>query len=125
MWFPHPHPDPLDLEAGKESIRHGGRERFDQAELPTLRDLAHTVGDKAVVDGILDPVGERGVRDFEPDVVEEHLTLAPLLLLDSVPSEDLEALKFDGDHGETAAATVSASTCSRTSCTRKIVAPRS
>jgi hypothetical protein len=31
-------------------------ERLDQVEVPARRDLAHTVGDHAVVDRVLDPV---------------------------------------------------------------------
>ena len=62
--------------------------------------------------------------NFERDVDEERLTVAPLLLVDTMAPEELEPVYLD-DHPTTAAATVRASTCSRTSCARKIVAPRS
>ena len=73
----------------------------------------------------------RALTDPSSGVVEVDLN--PILIssghfeavaVDAVVPEDLEPLELDRDH-PTAFATVSASTCSRTSWTRKIVAPRS
>src|SRR5262249_56061322 len=65
-----------------------------------------------------------GVGRVEPDVDEERLAVPPLVLVHAVVPENLDPVRLD-DHSATAAATVSASTCSRTSWTRRIVAPRS
>ena len=119
----HSHSHALDGETLDERVRYGSGERLDQVELPAVGHFAHTLGDLAVIDGVLDPVGEPGVAHFEPHVVEEVLSFAALLVEHAVAAEDLQGFELD-DH-PTAAATVSASTCSRTSCTRKIVAPRS
>src|SRR5207253_529457 len=71
-------------------------------------------------------VGQGRVRHVEPEVVEEELACAPFLLLHAVVPEELEPGELHG-HAQlaTARAAVSASTCSRTSWTRRIVAPRS
>ena len=59
--------------------------------------------------------------DFHRDVEEERLAEQPLFLAGSVVSEHLQPVDLD-DHAN-AVATVSASTCSLASCTRRIVAP--
>ena len=94
--------------------------------MPHVGELADAQRDLFVVDGVLEPIRQSRVRDFELDVVEEHLPCGALVLRDAVMTEDLEPVQLDLDHAPTtAAATVSASTCSRTSCARMIVAPRS
>src|SRR5439155_15636895 len=74
-------------------------------------------------DRLLDPVRERRVVHLELEVVEERLALALLLLAHAVVAEELEPVELEQDHPPTACATASASTCSRTSWTRRIVAP--
>src|SRR5512133_1002243 len=122
--FRHPHAYRADGEALDERISDGLGERLDQVEAPARGDLAHAVRDLPVVDGVLDAVRGACVADVEADVVEELLAVAALLLEHAVPAEDREPVELE-DHLGTAAATVSASTCSRTSWTRKIAAPRS
>src|SRR5207249_4863694 len=87
------------------------------------RDPLHDVPDDAIVGSRLDRIVAR-LRALERDVDEEHLPRLALVLVDSVTAEDLEPVHLD-DHPATVAATVSASTCSRTSWARMIVAPRS
>src|SRR5947207_2916358 len=85
---------------------------------------AHAGDDVAIVGRFLDPVRPDAVAHVEPHVVEEALTVAPLLLEHAVVAAELEPVQLDrGAHS--AAATASASTCSRTSWTRRIEAPRS
>ena len=81
--------------------------------------------DFAVVHGVLDPVGRR-LLELELEVVDEGLLLLPLRVLDPVLPADLEPgeLQQHG-HAWAARAAASASTCSRTSWARRIVAPRS
>ena len=95
--------------------------------MPAAGDLLHAANDLAVVDGSLEPVGRSAIRDLEPDVVEEGLRPLALLLLDTVGSGNLEAVELhrDAHRATIARAVVRASTCSRTSCARKIEAPRS
>src|SRR3954454_23097558 len=115
-------------EARDQRVGDGGRERLDQVVPPRLRDVAHCCGDVAVVDGVVDPVVRARVADVELDVVQERLPIPLLVLVDAVEAVDLEAVELESRHQPapaTAAATVSASTCGRTSWTRKIVAPRS
>ena len=95
--------------------------RWNARPSDTCRTHSATV---AVVDGVLDAVRGRRARDLDPHVVEKRLAFLALVLEDAVLAEDLQAVQLDRDH-PTAAATVSASTCSRTSWTRKIAAPRS
>ena len=97
---------------------------LEQLERVPVGDFLHAVRDVAVANGVLDAVRRRCVCDLDAEVVEEHLAVAALVVEHAVLSEHLEAVELDGDH-PTAAATVSASTCSRTSWTRKIAAPRS
>src|SRR5207244_1683669 len=101
--------------------------RLEQAELPTIGDLPNAADHLAIVDSVLEPVRSRGVRNLEPDVEDERLRMSPFRLLDSVLALELEPVELDRDaHPATTAwAAVRASTCSRTSCTRKTDAPRS
>src|SRR3954468_8332403 len=117
----------LQLEPVQQRFRRGGGHRLEQLELPRLEDLAHARDDLAVVDGVLEAVRHRGVRNLEPQVIDEGLRIPALVLFDTVGADELEAGELDEDaHGATTArAAVNASTCSRTSWTRKIEAPRS
>src|SRR5205085_3985782 len=115
-----------DGEACDDLVRRCGGERLEQRELPRVRQRSDARRHFLVVDGIVEPVGERRLGDIEIDVVQERLAELSFLVGCAVPSEDLEGVQLDGDHAPaSAAATVSASTCSRTSCARMIVAPRS
>ena len=106
-----------------ELVRDGGGQLLDQPVLAAVRHLAHAGRDGAVVHGRLEAIFGRLV-DGQLDVVEEGSAGLPLVVVDAVPPEDLQADEPD-DHPTTARAAVSASTCSFTSCTRRIVAPRS
>src|SRR5206468_12409165 len=119
----HPHAHALRRELRDESIGDRSGERLEQPVARSLADREHDVTHTPVIDGRLDRVLPR-LRYLECDVDEERLTVAPLLSVDAVAPEELESVNLD-DHPATAAATVRASTCSRTSCTRRIVAPRS
>src|SRR5204862_4992762 len=104
----------------------GRGERLEQHELAAARDSADAFGHFDVVDCVLQPIGQRTVRNLELHVEEEVLALLTLLLGHTVAAEDLQPVELDEDHiPTTAAATVSACTCSRTSWTRRIEAPRS
>jgi len=117
-------PDAIALKH-EHPVGNGGRHRLEQLELPALRDRAHELDHLAVVNGLLDPVGRR-LGKLELEVVEERLLLLPLPVLDSVPPGDLESCELDENaHARAARAAASASTCSRTSWARRIVAPRS
>src|SRR5262245_51721879 len=120
----NPHAHRAHGKTLEERIGDGLGERLDQVEAPARRDLADAVRHLAIVDGVLDSIRGARIADVEADVVQELLAVTPLLLEHAVPAEDGETLELE-DHLGTAAATVSASTCSRTSWTRKITAPRS
>src|SRR5581483_4771302 len=112
-----------EREAGEELVRDGCRERLDQ---PVPRGVADAADELPVVDRLLDPVGLGVRRQLELEVEHEPLSAAPLLLADAVMTDELEARELDRRHVPTTArATASASTVSRTSWTRRIVAPRS
>ena len=120
------HAHPVDREAADDRIGDAGGERLDEVVPVAVGHLAHARGDVAVVDGVLDAVGERGVGDVEGDVEEEVPVALALLCQDAVAAGHLEAAELDGEaHATTALAAASASTCSRTSWARMIVAPRS
>ena len=121
----HAHPQELRLERAGQRVGDGPGQRLEQLELLRLADRADDVADGPVVDDGVDRVGPRLV-ELERDVEDERLTFTSLGLVDAVVAEHLEALDLhEHAHRTTAAATVSASTCSPTSCTRRIVAPRS
>ena len=119
----HAEDEPLRLEPRDERIGRCGRERLEQLEARRAP-LAHRLGDQAVVDRLVDPVVRSSVTDLQLEVEPEQLTVARLLGQNAVIREHLEAVQLD-DHPATAFAAASASTCSRTSCTRRIAAPRS
>src|SRR5262245_5623564 len=90
-----------------------------------MRELADQRDDLAVV-GRLQELVRRRLVQLELDVVQERLQLLALSLERPVTAGQLETGDLDDDgHAYTARAAVSASTCSRTSWTRRIVAPRS
>ena len=107
--------------------RGGTRQRLEQREAGTVGHLAHGSGHVDVVDGVFQPVGRPAIADRELDVEDEILAAGAFFLLDPVTAEHAQPPYLDGDHAPltTACATVSASTCSRTSWTRRIEAPRS
>ena len=88
-------------------------------------DLADGRGHERVVDRVFQPVARAAVTDLEGDVVEEQLAALLLLGLDAVVSVQLEPSELHLHAPTTARAAASASTCSRTSWARMIVAPRS
>src|SRR5919198_934669 len=95
-------------------------------ELPLLRDLADAGRHFPVVDRVLDSIGEGVGRDVQPEIEEKRLRVRALFLLDPMPAVELQPVQLDRQrHASAARAAVKASTCSRTSCTRRIVAPRS
>jgi hypothetical protein len=113
----------LDREALDESVGNRGRERFQQmARL--AGHLAHGRRYLAVVDCICKHVVDTAFADFELDVVEKELATDALLLSRTVIPEELQPAELDL-HPTTACAARKASTCSRTSWARRIVAPRS
>src|SRR4029079_5945380 len=114
-----------------ERVGDGGGERLDQVEPARVRDLTNAGDDFRVVDRVVAAIAAtaRCVGN-EPDVEEE--ALAGLLLGPgrTVEAHELEPVDLDLHlaHELTssrARAAARASTCSRTSWTRKIVAPRS
>jgi hypothetical protein len=112
-----------DREALQQLIGHGRRKRLQQLEAPLVH-LAHGLDDEAVIDRALDAVVGAPLAHVELDVVEERLAVLALLRQHAVVPIELEPRQLDF-HAVTAAAARSASTCSRTSCARRIVAPRS
>src|SRR5215204_1691496 len=106
-------------------------ERLDQVEAARVRDLTDAGHHLRVVDRVVEVIAANaGVVGDEPDVEEE--ALAGLLLGSgrAVEAHELEPLDLDLHltHRRTssrARAAASACTCSRTSWTRKIAAPRS
>jgi hypothetical protein len=123
----HPHARGRDdLEAVEQRLGERGRQRLEQEVRAAVGELTDERRDGTVVDRVLDPVRCPGpVRDLEPDVEEEALPVAALVLVDAVVAVQLQAGQLDGGQDATAFATASASTVSRTSWTRRIVAPRS
>ena len=77
----------FDREPLDDRVGDGSGERLDELELLAVRDLLHAGRDLAVVDRVLEPVGEGGLGDLERDVVEERARRgAPLE--DAVAPED-------------------------------------
>src|SRR4029453_4515363 len=101
-----------------------------QHPLGPAEHLADDLGELPVVDRLLDPIARRrGFLHGDPQVDQEPLSETPLLLQVPVMAEDHETEQLDRHTRSlprsTAAATVSASSVSRTSCVRTIHAPRS
>src|SRR5918912_390968 len=116
----------FERESRQQFVRNRSGHRLEERELPPVGDRADGGDDLAIVDRVLDSVRERVVGNLEPKVVDEPLRPRALFLLDPVPALDLQAVQLDRDHSAaTACAARSASTCARTSWTRRIVAPRS
>src|SRR5205085_2942258 len=103
---------------------HGGRESLEQVELLRVRDVLHDARNLDVVDRVLEPVARAARPHCQLHVEDEVLSARAFLVVDAVAAEDAQVVNLDRDHA-TAAATVRASTCGLTSCTRRIVAPRS
>ena len=110
--------------APQELVRHGSGKRLEQVETPPGAHLADRSGYLRVVDRPSEIVIRAALADLELDVEPERLAGELLLLVDAVVSEHLEPFQLD-DHPATARAAARASTWSRTSCARRIVAPRS
>src|SRR5439155_15076877 len=126
-------PGAFEREASNQGIGDSRGHRLEQLELTASGDLLHAPNHLAVIDGVLEAIRRGRVRDLEPEVVEEGLRRSPFLLLDSMRTRNLETVQLHRDAHPftasvvpmTARAAASASTCSRTSCTRKIEVPRS
>jgi hypothetical protein len=120
-----------EREALEQRLGDRSRKRLKKGEPPAVGDRAHTRDDVAVVDGVGERVRARAcIVDDEVDVEQEPLPALPFLLPDAVMPEELEAVDLDYDvaravTSSTARAPARASTCGRTSCTRKRDAPRS
>src|SRR5205823_4881669 len=115
-----------DRKAHEQRVGQRRGECLQEPERSPVRDLADERRNLPVVDCVLDPVRRAGaVGHLEPDVEEEQLAVTPLLGVDSVVPVQLEACELDLHQATTAFATASAWTVSRTSWTRRIVAPRS
>src|SRR4029078_13331040 len=117
------HAHPLRHELLVHRVGNRSRERLEQLEAAGVVDGMDGVAHPAVV-GRREELVCDGLGDLERDVDVEGLTLPAFLLARAVMPEQLDPVYLD-DHSAPAAATVSASTCARTSCTRRIVAPRS
>ena len=121
----HAHTHSPRREAFEQCVGDRGSDRLEQHELPFAGNFPDERDHLAVVDGLLELVLGR-LGQLELDVVEERLLLLALLRLGAVAAADLEPAQLHDDgHPSAAAAAVRASTCSRTSWTRRIVAPRS
>ena len=112
----------LDVEGLGQRIRNRCGERLQEGEPTGVGDLLDPGGHLAVVDRGLDPVDSR-LGQIELDVEEKRLLVALLLVEHAVAAEDLQPMELENQ--SIALAAVSASTVSRTSWTRRIVAPRS
>src|SRR5919197_535926 len=129
--LPHPYPNPLHaFVACEERVGDRAREALEEKPLGTCEHLAHHAREASIVHRLLDPIARaRGLVDVHPEIDEEPLAETPLLLEVAVMPEDHEAEQLDGHTAalprSTAAAIVSASTVSRTSCVLSIHAPRS
>src|SRR5439155_21655699 len=120
----HTHPHPFGGEARDQLVGDRGCERFEQVVVSRVRDLLDRLRDRTVVDGLVEAVGGAAAADIELDVEDEALSMFLLVCVHAVVCVDAQAVQRDRDHA-TACATASASTCGFTSCTRRIVAPRS
>src|SRR4029453_17915711 len=103
-------------------VRRRARERLEQPVGARVRQSSNRVTHRAIVDRRADRVLGR-LRDLERYVEQKGLAVPPLGFAPAVAADDLQPVDLD-DHAM-ALATVSASTCSFTSCTRRMVAPRS
>ena len=108
----------------QQRVGEGRSERFEQPE-PRLVHLADRRRHLGVVDRVRELVVGAALADLQLDVVEEPLAVALLLRVRAVEAVQLEPAQLDLHAPATALAAASASTCSRTSCARRIVAPRS
>src|SRR5918994_1907390 len=100
--WPNANTDAVCGKARGQLVGDRGGENLDQTVLPRLRDLPHARGDRSIVDGVLEPVGG-GCGHLQGDVVEEGAALLPLVVVDPVPAEDLDAdqLHSHGPRGRT------------------------
>src|SRR3954468_5815154 len=114
----------LDRQPFDERVRRRRGEGFEKAVAPCVVDAADEVAHLPVVDRRLDRVFRR-LCDLERDVEEKALTVAPFVVVHAVAALELEPVHLDDHPDTTPAATLSASTCSRTSWARRMVAPRS
>lgn len=128
--LPHAHADPAEGKALEQRLRDGPGERLEEREPAAVRDGAHAGDDVSVVDRVRKVVGPRArVVGYELEVEEEALPALPFLVGSTVMAEELEAVDLDYDVARSATPSIawtalSASTCGRTSCTRKSDAPR-
>src|SRR5262249_50666022 len=102
------------------------RKRLEQAKPSCVRDLTHERSHVLVVHGVVQQIVSGLVGEIPVEVVDERPPELLLLVGRAVVTEDLEPDELDDyGHAATALAAYRASTCSRTSWARMIVAPRS
>src|SRR5580765_852860 len=123
-WLSDPDAHLLDRQRFDEGVGGCCGEGFEQSVTLCVVDGADDVAHLPVVDCRPDRVLLR-LGNFERDVEEEALAVAPLVVVHAVTAVELEPVHLDDHPDTTAAATFRASTCSRTSWARRIVAPRS
>src|SRR5262249_31482028 len=120
--LPNADGDRVDGELRGQRVGRRRREGLEEPVRPLPGDAPDEVAYRPVVHGRLDRVLRR-LGHVERDVEEERLRRVALGRVDAVRRRPLEPADLD-DHA-IALATDSASTCSLTSCARRIVAPRS
>src|SRR4051812_36296758 len=120
--FSHAELDAARPELLEKRVGDERREALEQVEPPRVAELADLRGHVRVVDRVRQVVVGPALAHVELHVEEEDVPVAPLVLVGAVVAEDLQAAQFD-DHPRTARAAARASTCSRTSWARMIVAP--
>ena len=127
--FPDAHADPAEREAREQRLRDRRGKRLEEREPTAVRDGADAGDDLPVIDRVGEIVGARAdVVGDEIEVEEEALPALALLVESAVMAEELEAVDLDYDVARsatpsTAWTALSASTCGRTSWTRKSDAP--
>src|SRR6478609_5525819 len=119
-----PYADTLGSEPLQQGVGKRRRERFEQPEscFVHLADRRRHLG---VVDRVRELVVGAALTDLQLDVVEEALAVALLFRVCAVEAVQLEPAQLDLHAPTTALAAARASTCSRTSWARRMVAPRS
>ena len=90
LWLADAYARASEGEAGEKLVDDRPGERLQEVVLAALGDLADARRDQAVVDRVLQAVGERRLGHVQPDVEHERLALPALVLLGPVIGEELE-----------------------------------